>query len=456
MTSRPNVLLLMCDQMQARRMGCAGDPVADTPFLDSLATEGVRLTQMISAHGQCVPSRASFITGLPPHQCGVVVNYGFYDHQNRLNPQRDRTIGQVFRDAGYRTVYFGKCHFGLPLDRLGYDEGIDHDTRRVADDEAEARGIGHVPQTLRRDYVAADDAEDWLQSYEPDDESPLFFTFSTNLPHPPFLHEPRHAVDPAALQLPVSYYEESFASKPAWLKEHAEGSHSAGDEVQARDELARYYSMIAMMDEHFSRVAGQFKRLGLWDNTIVLFVADHGDMMGAHGISKKGTLPYEELYNVPCIFKLAAGQNSVRAVVDDVVSSVQLAGALSTLAGVDAVGAFPHGDLCSLFARDQPVAEEIVFFEHYAAYWGIHPFYGARTRDFKYVRYFGDADAGLEELYHLTRDPHELINLADDAGHADTKRRLAQLADAWWQNTGSRDFAWYESATFRSNQHNAQ
>ncbi|MDA0337818.1 MAG: hypothetical protein O2782_21840, partial [bacterium] len=64
-----------------------------------------------------------------------------------------------------------------------------------------------MPQTLRRDYVAADDAEDWLQSYEPDGESPLFFTFSTNLPHPPFLHEPKHVVDPTSLQLPVSYYE---------------------------------------------------------------------------------------------------------------------------------------------------------------------------------------------------------------------------------------------------------
>ena len=110
--TRPNVLILMCDQMQAARMGCAGDTVAHTPFLNSLAAEGVRFTHMISAHGQCVPSRASFITGLPPHECGVVVNYGFYDHQNRLNPTRDRTLGQTFRDAGYRTAYFGKCQIG--------------------------------------------------------------------------------------------------------------------------------------------------------------------------------------------------------------------------------------------------------------------------------------------------------------------------------------------------------
>jgi arylsulfatase A-like enzyme len=456
MTTRPNVLVLMCDQMQAGRMGCAGDPVAHTPFLDSLAAEGARFTHMVSAHGQCVPSRASFITGLPPHECGVVVNYGFYDHQNRLNPARDRTVGQVFREAGYRTAYFGKCHFGLPLDLLGYDEGIDHDERRVEDEEARQRGIEPVPRSLRRDYVAADDAVSWLQDYEPDAERPLFFTFSTNLPHPPFFHEPKYRVDADTLELPVSYHEESFATKPAWQRQHAEGDHSAGDEAQARDELARYYSMIAMMDEHCGRVAEQLRRLGLWQNTVVLFVADHGDMMGGHGISKKGTLPYEELYRVPCIIKHPVGQASQRPVIDDLVSSVQLAGSLCALAGIDTGPAFPHGDFCSAFESDRHPEEEIVFFEHHAAYWGIHPFYGARTRDFKYVRYFGDADTGLEELYHLATDPHELNNVVGRSEHADTQRRLAQAADSWWQATGGRDFAWYESDAFRSNEHNAQ
>ena len=142
--------------------------------------------------------------------------------------------------------------------------------------------------------------------------------------------------------------------------------------------------------------------------------------------------------------------------VDDLVSAVQLAGWLCERAGIDTGPAFPHGDLCSAFESDRHPEEEIVFFEHHAAYWGIHPFYGARTRDFKYVRYFGDADTGLEELYHLATDPHELNNVAGRSEHADTQRRLAQAAHTWWQATGGRDFAWYESDAFRSNQHNAQ
>lgn len=462
MKKRPHVLVLMCDQMQAARMGCAGDRIAHTPFLDRLADEGVRFTHMISAHGQCVPSRASFITGRYPHECGVVVNYGFFDHQNRLSPTRFRTTGQVFSEAGYRTAYFGKCHFGVPLADLGFAEGIDHDPLRVDDDEAARRGIAHVPRALRRDYVAATDAIEWLQAYEPDDR-PLFFTFSTNLPHPPFFHEPAFAgrFEAAALELPHSYYHETFATKPAFQAEHVEGEHGAGSEAEARDMLAQYYSMIAQTDAHFAAVAAQFERLGLWDDTVVLVISDHGDMMAAHQTRLKGTLPYDELYRVPCLVKLPAESVVKRGEIDDLVSSVQVAGTLARLAGVDSGDAFPHGDFCAALAAEDHAAEdhaadEVVFFEHHAAYWGIHPFYGARTRDWKYVRYFGDADPGVEELYHLAADPHELVNLAGLPAHAQVQGRLAQQADAWWLNTDGRDFAYYESDAFRANEHNAR
>ena len=455
MSARPNVLLLLCDQMQAARMGCAGDPVAHTPFLDSLAREGVRFTHMISAHGQCVPSRASLVTGRYPHECGVIVNYGFHGHQNRLSPTRFPTLGQVFREAGYRTSYFGKCHFGVPLPDLGYDEGIDHDPVRVDDAEAERTGLGHVPQGLRRDYVALRDAVEWLRRYEPDGR-PLFLTFSTNLPHPPFFHEPafRDRFDASSLELPASYGTESFEGKPSFQAAHAgDGRHGAGSEEEARDMLARYYSMIARTDAQFAEVAAEFRRLGLWEDTVVAAISDHGDMMAGHGLRLKGTLPYDELYRVPFLLKPPRGEAPSRRRVDDLVSSVQVAGTLAALAGVEA--GFPHGDLCGALAAESHPADEAVFFEHYAAYWGVHPFYGMRTRDWKFVRYFGAEDAGAAELYHLAADPHELTNLAGRPDHAGVERRLSEQAGAWWRDTGGRDFAYYESEAFRNNEHNA-
>ncbi|MEE2658007.1 MAG: sulfatase-like hydrolase/transferase [Candidatus Latescibacterota bacterium] len=452
MTDRPHVLVLMCDQMQAQRLGCL-DPVVHTPFLDGLVGEGIHLTHLISSHGQCVPSRASFITGLYPHECGVVVNYGFHGHQNRLSPTKYRALGHVFSDAGYRTAYFGKCHFGVPLTELGYQEGIDHDGHKVDDNEAARRGVTHVPNVLRRDYVGVSDALEYLRSYK-DDGRPLFLTFSTNLPHPPFFHEiaHQHRFDAASLELPVSFYEESFSGKPPFQEEHAcDGSHGAWDEDAAREELAQYLSMIAITDEHCGRVAAEFKRLGLWDNTVVLFVADHGDMMGAHHTRLKGTLPYDELYRVPGILKLPVSLDSPRSKIDDLVSSVQLAGTLARLAGVGG-DEFPHGDLLAALQAPGHPEDEMVFFEHHAAYWGTHPFRGARTREWKYVEYFGD-DA-CEELYHLAEDPHELHNLAGVAEYRSVQQELTRRMRDWWQNTDGRDFAYYESDAFRKNQHN--
>lgn len=455
MPERPHVLVLWCDQMQACRLG-AVDRVAHTPFLDSLASEGTHLTHLISAHGQCVPSRASFMTGRYPHECGVMVNYGFHGHQNRLS-RHQRTLGHVFRDAGYETAYFGKCHFGIPLGGMGFEHAFDYDARKIDDEEAETRGIAHVPRPLRKDHVAAADAVEFLKSYEPGDR-PLFFIFSTNLPHPPFYREPKYGelFPPEQMELPESFYSETFAGKPAFQKEHAEdGSHGAVDEGSAREELSQYYSMIATMDEHCGQVAAELKRLRMWDDTVVLFFSDHGDMMGSHRMRLKGTLPYDELYRVPGIIKLPKGAERGRPVVDDLLSSVQLAGTLVKAAGLPAEEVFAHGDFyaTALLHDDQTPAREGVFFEHYAAYWGIHPFYGIRTRDYKYIRYYG-VDA-TEEIYHLATDPSEIRNVAGDQAHSRKRRELADLADAWWDSTGGRTADYYESEHFKSNAHNA-
>jgi arylsulfatase len=454
MEQKKHVLVLMCDQMQAQRLG-AVDAVAHTPNLDRLAAEGVHCSHLISAHGQCVPSRASFVTGLFPHECGVMVNYGFHGHQGRLT-RRYRTLGHVFSEAGYRTVYFGKCHFGVSLAELGFAEGRDYDGVKIDDAEAARLGMGHVPAVLRRDYLAAREAAAFLRDFD-DDGRPLFFIFSTNLPHPPFFNEPEFADLFAAegLELPPSYYAEDFSTKPAFHREHAEDErHGAGSEAAAREELAQYYSMIAATDAHMGTLMDIFRQRGMWDQTLALFFADHGDMMAAHHTRLKGTLPYEEIYRVPCLIKLPQGTEPVRRRVDDLLSSVQLAGTLVRGAGLEVAGHFHHGDFYEALFSPQAPAKEQVFFEHYAAYWGTHPFYGVRRRDYKFVRYYGP-DASTE-LYDLAADPHELKNVAATAAYVKIERDLAAEADAWWRNTGGRDFDYYDSEAFKANRHNLE
>ncbi len=449
-SSRPHVLVLMCDQMQHQRMTFL-DPVAHTPFLNELAAESTRFSHAYTCHGQCVPARAAFQTGLFPHECGIMAIYGFHGHGARLTAKYT-TLGHCFREAGYDTAYFGKTHFGVPLDELGYDTGIEH--RPIDDDEAERLGTLHVPKPLRPDYMACDQTVEFLRAYRPS-ERPLFLTFSTNLPHPPFFTEPRWAERffAPALDLPHSYYAETFRDKPAFQGEHAlDGRHGALDELAQRRELAQYYTMIAEMDSHFARVKAEYERLGLWDDTVVLFIADHGDMMGAHKMRLKGTLPYDELYRIPCMLKLPRGTGTVRTTVDDLVSSVQAPATLLKSAGIEVPAQFHNGDFYDALFRAEAPEDEHIFFEHYAAYWGIHPFYAVRDRRTKYVRYYGD-DA-CEEMYDLQRDPHELHNLANDPQHAARRTALAERADSWWQKTNGRDLAYYGSDYFKSNQHN--
>ena len=211
--------------------------------------------------------------------------------------------------------------------------------------------------------------------------------------------------------------------------------------------------MIAATDEHFGRIMDAFRRLGLWENTVVLFTADHGDMMNAHRMRLKGTLPYEELYRIPLIMKLPDGQIPARQTVDDLVSNERCAATLLKAARVPVPETFHNGDFHDAFSRREHPRNEKVFFEHYGAYWGLHPFRGVLNRRFKYVRYYGEDDT--EEMYDLENDPDELHNIASDSAFDDVRRELADEVERWWSETGGRDFAYYESDLFRRNQHNA-
>ena len=439
------------------------DGIAHTPNLDRLAREGVHFTNAITIHGQCAPSRCALMTGQSPHECNVMVNYGFFDHCGHLTA-KNRTFAHAFQDAGYTTAHFGKSHLGSPLRTMGFDVGecIDghfpkgkEPSERVRAREAlQAAGVdaneAAWPDNSTH-YKFLKQGLSWLADYEPGDK-PLLFMFDTNLPHPPFYWEPQweDRFRPEDMVLPRSFYEETFDGKPPFLKEHAlAGPHLLESEAQLRLEMAQYYTLIAAVDHACGQIIDAFKHKGMWDDTIVLFLSDHGDMMGAHRCRRKGTMPYEELYNIPCVMKLPAGTPRRRSTIDDVIVSTDLPGALLELAGIDPPPPFTGSGVAQALERDAPTGDECAFFEHYAAWWGRHPFYGIRTAALKYVRYYGDDN--FEELYDLGRDPDELHNMAFDASYQAVRRDLANAADDWWRRTGGQSADFYESASFKAN-----
>ncbi len=449
--SRKHVLVLMCDQMRADRLGVV-DPMSHTPNLDELCAKGVHCSQAFSNHPQCSPARACLITGQYSHEAGVLALKGFANQHSILTPGHP-SVGKVFRDNDYRTVYFGKGHFEIPISDLGFDEGLCTDKMNFSDEEATERGFGYVPPVLRSDYHAHQSCMDYLNNFE-DDGRNIFLFFSTNLPHPPFYTCPDHIdkFPEDKLQLPPSHGKETWDKKPEFVKEHAAGDHGSHDSDEQRKELAQYYSMIAEMDGHFGDIINAFKEKGLWDDTIVLVIADHGDMMGGHNLRLKGTLPYDDILQIPMIWKFP-GDEHAGTTCNDLVDQVHVPATLMQAAGIDVPSAFHHGGqlekITGTISNDEPL-----FFEHYAAYWGKHPFIGLRSKEWKYLRYYGPGEEGFEELYDLKNDPLELDNKASELTTQAAEFR--QQCENWWNNTQGKDLTFYESDYYTQNEWNEE
>lgn len=435
MMARPHILFMICDQMQYQRQGTS-DPIAYTPNLDQLASEGAFFTHHHCANAQCVPSRASLQTGLYPHEAGVMIIYGFHGHTSCLNGEQ-QTIGHVLRDAGYTTAYFGKTHFGTPLTQLGYDHGVERGAR---------------PPLSVGDQATVDEALAFLAEHDP--SHPLFLTVSLHQPHPPFelIEEFASQYPLERLEVPPSYRLDDLSSKPPFQREHASGTHYYPNEEVLRRELREYYTMISNVDRLFGLVREAFEARSMWDNTVVAFTSDHGDMMGAHRMRLKGTLPYNELFLVPLVLRVPGYQLAGR-IINDLSVNVSLPGTLIEAAGLPLPAGFKGGSLLSALSREAPPDEEEIFFEHYGAYWGLHPFRAIRVRDvvrgeWKLVKYYGE-DHGEVELYDLVADPHEIVNRVGEPALAGVQADLERRVDEWWEHTGGRDFAYYESPVFK-------
>ncbi|GBF77278.1 hypothetical protein PA598K_05817 [Paenibacillus sp. 598K] len=420
-----NVLMISTDQQQMKAMGCA-DPSYRTPRLDQLAAMGVRFTGAISASAQCTPSRAAWMTGKYPHKVGVN-NIGHV-----LDPQ-EWGIAKAFNAYGYETVYFGKWHLGLtPADH--HFQVTDYRTDGLELDGAREDSRFHS----HRDAVTTTQALNYLADYEGD--KPFFMKVCWYMPHPntpedqPFEYLPSYAASFPLAEMPVpdSFYADDLSTKPAFQKQRAEKAESLLTEAIVRRDAQRYRAMLALMDRNLGRLLDQLERKGLLRDTVILFTSDHGDMQGAHRLRLKGVLPYKELYNVPMILYVP-GHEPHRKIIPDLLSSAAVPGTLLAAAGLPVSESFEAGSFLQLLDRTERPPEEAVFFEHYKAYWGFHPFRGIQTAKWKYVFYYEEE---LEELYDLEADPDEIVNVASAPAHAAIRSSLKSRVDQWWEETG--------------------
>lgn len=455
--TRPNILVVMPDQMRRQACSFMGDANVATPVLDRLAAEGVVFDAMCSTFPACVPFRFSFITGAFAHTRAVPA-LGY-----RLSPA-ERTIGEAIADLGYATAYIGKWHlytqYGItggrtlaqanrtpipPAWRKGFHHWRGFELRNDFFDTWYFRDDDTTPVRLEGYQTDAlvDLTLDYLAGRRGRVE-PFFLILSVEAPHPPFVApeaDLRRVVERGPLQLaPNVDIDAIHFFPPEWR----DASNAAGAVADGGDlgrafaaNMQAYYAMIENLDANLGRLLEGLVAAGLADDTIVVFLSDHGELGGAHGLLGKAE-PFEESIGVPLVAwsanpRLVPGGRRVAAPV----GTEDLFPTLVGLAGGVPAPAGPALDLAPVIRGEQDgIDRDGVLLEFVAEVRPARAYFdatwrGVRTRRHKYT-VLGDA-TGAEpwQLFDLERDPFEQANLVADPAHrataADLHARLASL-----------------------------
>jgi arylsulfatase A-like enzyme len=400
------------------------------------------------------------------------------------------TVGSVMGAAGYRSSYIGKWHLTggptPPMDQYGYADWDGNDQHFM----------GWAGTGVHFDPVIADSAARWLdvngaqadpwfltvalvnphdvmwfpmdqpayQAAHPDElEATEALLASANWkdgePVPPFTEDYPDVVE----GLPANF-EDDLLTKPAchrqwrWDQQHwLAGYIDPADRESWRRQLDYYVRLHQLADESLGKVLAALERSGAWDDTVIVFTSDHGDMCGSHGLRSKGPFVYDEIMRVPCYVKPAAGMAAVPGARSESLSShVDLARTICGAGGVEADPGFQGVDLLPLVADPTATVRDHVLFGHATAHtsnirstrWSIRGIFDGRH---KYARYYGvggglpnddftgvptpmlyGPDAAFEdqehEWYDQQEDPHELVNLAMDHGRmAELRSRYDEL-----------------------------
>jgi len=446
--SRPNVLVLMADQMQAAVLR-PGHPCL-TPHLDRLAARGVRFDRAYTPSPTCSPARASLMTGLLPHNHGVLwVTHNADADQGCLRTDKPHWAPRLAA-AGYRTGYFGKwhvektdnpAHFGwqvcghhesamfqqrITAARAAVGETTAYHLRRDHDQPPDYPtvlhyGVADRPMAARSLGITADLADAFLAE-SVTAARPWCCFVSTLEPHDPFVagREAFERYDVDALPADDTWHD-PLVDRPGLYRKQAKLWCSLTDR-QRREAAACYYASITEVDEQFGRLIGRIERAGQLDHTLIILTSDHGELLGAHGLYCKNVSAFEQVYNIPLV---VAGPGVARGVVSGArVGLHDAAPTLLEMLGLETIGSPDSRSFASVLR--EPGQRDGEFTRGFAEYFGGRYLLTQRVvwdGAWKYVHNGFDAD----ELYNLADDPREMTNLVERAEHRERLRRMTAL-----------------------------
>ena len=446
---RPNVLFLISDDLN-NFLGCYGDPLAKTPNIDRLAARGTRFDLAYCQYPLCGPSRNSLLTGLYPNSTGILSNAQIF----RQTIPSHVSLPQAFRQAGYFAARIGKLyHYNVPRS-VGTNGHDDPGSWELELNPAGCDRLEEEPQIFtltpgqfggtlswyaspkgdehHTDGLMAADAEWVLERCARQPERPFFLAVGFFRPHTPYVApKPYFELYPSGSMPLVQGVEEDRADLPrAALMSYKREQDKLTDDLRRECKQA-YYASISFMDAQVGRVIDALDRLGLADNTIIVFTSDHGYHMGEHGLWQKMSV-FEESARVPLLI-VAPGVSRPASSVAAPVGHIDVYPTLAELCGVTAPENLQGESLVPLLKDSAAESRGWALSQvrRGGGRQGGGGFFGysLRTPRWRYTEW----DEGNEgrELYDHDGDPRELTNLADDPAHEQTIAELsAKLREA--------------------------
>jgi N-acetylglucosamine-6-sulfatase len=450
--SRPNVLLILCDDLRWDALGCAGHPYLQTPHIDRLAAEGVRFRNAFCTTSLCSPSRASILSGLYAHTHGVRDNFTEF-------PSNLPSFPRALQAAGYETAYIGKWHMGENNDqrRPGFDYWISHKGQgKYYGTEFNINGR----RETRPGYYTHEVTQfalDFLRQPRAASK-PWLLILGHKAPHSFYLPEPRYSN--AFDHVQISYPETAFQleGKPVWIRDRLPTWHGIygplfewrkqfpDNRPEAVKDFAAmtraYWGVIRSVDDSVGQLRGALAASGQLDRTVLLFMGDNGLLNGEHGMVDKRTM-HEPSIRIPLLARYPGLTSPAKPrVIEPMVLTLDLCPSVLELCGLKAPRGLQGQSWVRLVQRgDRRWRRSFLYEYNYEKQFPYTPnVRGVRTDDWKYIHYptgDGGEDCHIAELYDLKRDPEERHNLSRDPRFAGKIRELQKELDRLLKSTGA-------------------
>lgn len=425
-TKKPHIILIMTDQQRGDCLGVQ-NPLVKTPNLDALAREGVCFDNGYSTTPSSTPARAALLTGLSPWHHGML-GYGVVAERYRYEMPR------MLRELGYYTFGIGKMHWFPQKTLHGFHGTLVDESGRVEQNgyvsdyrdwfklqapglNPDELGIGWNDHTggtypleekLHPTWWTGETAAEFIRNYACD--RPLFLKVSFARPHSPY-DPPQRYLDlyqEAEIPAPVvGDWAAGFASAP----EAADAAFGDYGVEHARDSRRHYYAAITFVDDQIGRVIQALKEKGLYEDAVICFVSDHGDMLGDHHHWRK-TYAYEGSSHIPYLMRLPVWMKTEVQPGSHLPYVVELRDILPTFleaAGGEVPVDMDGSSLLPLVQQSAPRWREYIDLEHATCYSADNYWCALTDGKMKYIWFF---HSGQEQLFDIQHDPGEKTDLA--------------------------------------------